>query len=41
MNDAINTEMVRHEIRRGAAIAMRGLFPRTGAISVTTRGHTL
>ena len=28
MNDAISAEMVRNEIRRGTAIAMRGLFPR-------------
>ncbi len=41
MNDAISAEMVRNEIRRGTAIAMRGLFPRTDAISVTTRGHAL
>ena len=41
MNDAISAEMVRNEIRRGTAIAMRGLFPRTGAISITTRGHGL
>ena len=33
MNDQISAEMVRHEIRRGTAIAMRGLFPLTGAIS--------
>ena len=33
MNDAISAEMVRNEIRRGTAIAMSGLFPRTGAIS--------
>ena len=33
MNDAISTEMVRNEIRRGTAIAMRGLFPRAEAIS--------
>ena len=32
MNDAISAEMVRNEIRRGTAIAMRGLFPRAGAI---------
>ena len=31
MNDAISAEMVRDEIRRGIAIAMRGLFPRAGA----------
>ena len=31
MNDAISAEMVRNEIRRGTAIAMRGLFPRAGA----------
>ena len=41
MNDAISAEMVRNEIRRGTAIAMRGLFPRTGAISITKRGHAL
>ena len=28
MNDALSAEMVRNEIRRGTAIAMRGLFPR-------------
>ena len=32
MNDQISAEMVRHEIRRGTAIAMRGLFPRAEAI---------
>jgi|SRR5208283_2797252 len=31
MNDAISAETVRNEIRRGVAIAMRGLFPRAGA----------
>ena len=31
MNDAISAETVRDEIRRGVAIAMRGLFPRAGA----------
>jgi AcrR family transcriptional regulator len=41
MNDAISAEMVRNEIRRGTAIAMRGLFPRTGVNSVTTRGHAV
>lgn len=41
MNDAISAEMVRNEIRRGTAIAMRGLYPRTGAISITRRGHRL
>ncbi|MGA7872591.1 MAG: TetR/AcrR family transcriptional regulator [Candidatus Binatus sp.] len=39
MNDAISAEMVRHEIRRGVAIAMRGMFPRTGAISTATGGQ--
>ena len=38
MNDAISAEMVRNEIRRGTAIAMRGLFPRTDAISIITGG---
>jgi AcrR family transcriptional regulator len=33
MNDEISAELVRHEIRRGTAIAMRGLFPRAGAIA--------
>ena len=33
MNDAISAEMVRDEIRRGTAIAMRGLFPRAAPIS--------
>lgn len=33
MNDAIGAEMVRNEIRRGTAIAMRGLFPRAAPIS--------
>ncbi len=28
MDDSISAEMVRNEIRRGVAIAMRGLFPR-------------
>jgi AcrR family transcriptional regulator len=32
MNEQITAEMVRHEIRRGTAIAMRGLFPRAEAI---------
>jgi AcrR family transcriptional regulator len=32
VNDSISAEMVRKEIRRGLAIAMRGLFPRGGAI---------
>ena len=32
MNDEITAEMVRDEIRRGVAIALRGLFPR-GVIS--------
>jgi AcrR family transcriptional regulator len=31
MNDAISNETVRNEIRRGVAIAMRGLFPLAGA----------
>lgn len=33
MNDAITSEMVRNEIRRGTAIAMRGLFSSAEAIS--------
>ena len=33
MNDEISAELVRDEIRRGIAIAMRGVFPRRGAIS--------
>jgi AcrR family transcriptional regulator len=33
MSDAIGAEMVRDEIRRGTAIAMRGLFPRAEPIS--------
>lgn len=33
MNDQISDEMVRKEIRRGTAIAMRGLFARADAIS--------
>jgi AcrR family transcriptional regulator len=32
MNDQISAEMARYEIRRGTAIAMRGLFPRADAI---------
>lgn len=32
MNEQISAEMVRHEIRRGTAIAMRGLFPRAEPI---------
>jgi AcrR family transcriptional regulator len=39
MNDAISAGMARDEIRRGIGIAMHGLFPRTGAISITTGGH--
>ena len=39
MNDSISAEMVRNEIRRGTAIAMRGLFPRANAISIITRGQ--
>ena len=38
MNDAISAEMVRNEIHRGTAIAMRGLFPHANTISITTRG---
>ncbi len=38
MNDAISAEMVRSEIRRGTAIAMRGLFPRADATSINTGG---
>lgn len=33
MNDATSAEMVRNEIRIGVAIVVRGLFPRTLAIS--------
>ncbi len=33
MNDATSAEMVRNEIRSGVAIVLRGLFPRTSAIS--------
>jgi AcrR family transcriptional regulator len=33
MNAEISAEMVRDEIRRGTAIVLRGLFPRTVAIS--------
>jgi len=33
MNDELSAELVRDEIRRGVAIAMRGVFPRSGAIS--------
>jgi AcrR family transcriptional regulator len=33
MNDEINAETVRSEIRRGTAIVLRGLFPRAGAPS--------
>lgn len=32
-SDAIGADMVRNEIRRGTAIAMRGLFPRAAPIS--------
>ncbi|MFZ0679677.1 TetR/AcrR family transcriptional regulator [Candidatus Binatus sp.] len=32
MNEQISADMVRHEIRRGTAIAMRGLFPQAEAI---------
>ena len=31
MNDSLSAEIVRNEIRRGTAIAMRGLFPRAAA----------
>ena len=41
MNDAISAEMVRNEIRRGTAIAMRGLFRDADAISTTTGGAEL
>ena len=41
MNDAISAEMVRNEIRRGTAIAMRGLFPRAQPISTITGGAGL
>jgi AcrR family transcriptional regulator len=33
MNDQISAEMVRREIRRGTAIAMRGLFPSAATIA--------
>jgi|SRR5215469_6816975 len=33
MNDETSAEMVRDEIRRGVAIAMRGVFPRGGRVS--------
>ena len=33
MNDELSAEMVRDEIRRGVAIAMRGLLPRGGVLS--------
>ena len=41
MNDAISAEMVRNEIRRGTAIAMSGLFPRAGAISIPREDRTM
>jgi len=41
MNDAISAEMVRNEIRRGTAIAMRGVFPRAQPISTITGGAGL
>ncbi len=41
MNDAISAEMVRNEIRRGTAIAMRGLFRDADAISTITGGAEL
>ncbi len=41
MNDAISAEMVRNEIRRGTAIAMRGLFRDADAISNITGGAEL
>jgi len=34
MNDALSAKMVRNEIRRGTAIAMRGLHPRSEAASI-------
>jgi len=39
MNDAISGDMVRHEIRRGIATAMRGIFPRAGAFAIPTGGR--
>jgi AcrR family transcriptional regulator len=39
MNDAISADIVRHEIRRGTAIAVRGLFPRAGASRIPTEGR--
>lgn len=39
MNDAISAEMAGDEIRRGIAIAMRGLYPRVDGISIATGGH--
>ncbi len=41
MNDAISAEMARNEIRRGTAIAMRGLFRDADAISNITGGAEL
>ncbi len=41
MNDAISAEMVRNEIRRGTAIATRGLFRDADAISTITGGAEL
>ncbi len=41
MNDAISAEMVRNEIRRGTAIAMRGLLPRAQLIPTMTGGAGL
>jgi len=41
MNDAISAEMVRNEIRRGTAIAIRGLFRDADAISTITSGAEL
>ena len=41
VNDAISAEMVRNEIRRGIAIAMRGLLRDADAISTITGGAEL
>ena len=41
MNDAISAEMVRNEIRRGTAIAMRGLFPRQRDLNYYERTGTM
>ena len=41
MNDAISAEMVRNEIRRGTAIAMRGLFPAPANLNYHRRCRTM